>query len=36
VLTHLLRHAVADTARARLRGLNFAPLAAAVRADSDR
>jgi magnesium chelatase subunit I len=30
VLTHLLRRAVADTARARLRGLNLAPLAAAV------
>jgi magnesium chelatase subunit I len=30
VLTHLLRRAVADTARARLRGLDLAPLAAAV------
>jgi magnesium chelatase subunit I len=30
VLTHLLRRAVADTARARLRGLNLTPLAAAV------
>jgi magnesium chelatase subunit I len=30
VLTHLLRRAVADTARARLRGLNLAPLAATV------
>ena len=30
VLTHLLRRAVADTARARLRGLSLAPLAAAV------
>ena len=30
VLTHLLRRAVADTARARLRGVNLAPLVAAV------
>ncbi|MGH3819931.1 MAG: magnesium chelatase, partial [Pseudonocardiaceae bacterium] len=30
VLTHLLRRAVADTARARLRGLNLTPLVAAV------
>jgi magnesium chelatase subunit I len=30
VLTHLLRRAVADTARARLRGLDLAPLAAEV------
>ncbi|MGH3694621.1 MAG: ATP-binding protein [Pseudonocardiaceae bacterium] len=30
VLTHLLRRAVADTARARLRGLDLAPLVAAV------
>jgi magnesium chelatase subunit I len=30
VLTHLLRRAVADTARARLRGVDLAPLAAAV------
>ena len=30
VLTHLLRRAIADTARARLRGLSLAPLAAAV------
>jgi magnesium chelatase subunit I len=30
VLTHLLRRAVADTARARLQGLDLGPLAAAV------
>jgi magnesium chelatase subunit I len=30
VLAHLLRRSVADTARARLRGLNLGPLAAAV------
>jgi magnesium chelatase subunit I len=30
VLTHLLRRAIADTARARLRGLNLTPLAEAV------
>jgi magnesium chelatase subunit I len=32
VLTHLLRRAVADTARARLRGLDLAPLAEEVSA----
>ncbi|MGH3787579.1 MAG: sigma 54-interacting transcriptional regulator [Pseudonocardiaceae bacterium] len=33
VLTHLLRRSVAETARARLRGLNLTPLAAAVSGD---